>query len=353
MAVRQRPKSPHWSYDFWYRGRRYRGSTRQTSRLRAKEYERRLINQLETGRDPFTSWPDVNELLSQYQAWLEVNRTAQHADRSKRAIKNFLDRIRGVRTADDIKPSKIEEFKRRRLKEVSSSTVNLELRHFKAFLKRCAKQGWLPHVPVEIEQVRTPGRGRVVFLSENEINPFLDKLNPWARDAARFILLTGLRLDEARFLEWTDVDLEAGELWLRNKPELGFAPKNGKERAVALPPELVEQLRAREQKGGWVLQGGKGGQIDRRTFQRAVAVAGGAAGLSKTITPHVLRHTYGSHLVMNGVDIQTVRDLMGHSSITTTAIYLHTDPKHRREAVAKLKLPVAKEAEEKVIRLQR
>jgi site-specific recombinase XerD len=52
---------------------------------------------------------------------------------------------------------------------------------------------------------------------------------------------------------------------------------------------------------------------------------------------------------MSGVDIQTVKDLMGHSSITTTAIYLHTDPKHRREAVAKLKLPATKEAEEKVI----
>jgi len=52
---------------------------------------------------------------------------------------------------------------------------------------------------------------------------------------------------------------------------------------------------------------------------------------------------------MQGVDIQTVRDLMGHSSITTTAIYLHTDPKHRREAVAKLTLPSREEKEEKVI----
>jgi site-specific recombinase XerD len=55
---------------------------------------------------------------------------------------------------------------------------------------------------------------------------------------------------------------------------------------------------------------------------------------------------------MRGVDIQTVRDLMGHSSITTTAIYLHTDPKHRREAVAKLGLPRREEREEKVIPLR-
>lgn len=108
----------------------------------------------------------------------------------------------------------------------------------------------------------------------------------------------------------------------------------------------------RERKTGWVLQGRRGGQINKRTFRRALASAGKKAGLTKRITPHVLRHTYGSRLIMRGVDIQTVRDLMGHSSITTTAIYLHTDPKHRREAVAKLGLPRREEREEKVIPLR-
>jgi len=49
-------------------------------------------------------------------------------------------------------------------------------------------------------------------------------------------------------------------------------------------------------------------------------MAGKRAALAKRITPHVLRHTYGSHLAMKGVDIQTIKDLMGHSSIATTAI---------------------------------
>jgi integrase len=311
-----------------------------------------LIQELEAGRNPFFRSAPLQDLLSQYLAWLEVNRSAQHGERSKRAIGNVLKRMPRAAISDDINPSKIEDFKKRRLREVSASTVNLELRHFKAFLKRCVKQGWLNRVPVEIEKVKTPSRGRLVFLSETEIEPFLNELKPWSREAARLMLLTGLRLDEARFLEWQDIDIETGELCLRNKPELGFSPKNGKERVVALPPELIEELRLRQQKSGWVLQGEKGGQVDKWTFHRAVVMAGRKAGLSKRITPHVLRHTYGSHLVMSGVDIQTVKDLMGHSTITTTAIYLHTDPKHRREAVAKLKLPVGKETEEKVIPLR-
>ncbi len=103
-----------------------------------------------------------------------------------------------------------------------------------------------------------------------------------------------------------------------------------------------------------MLPGEKGGQFSKWVFHRALVRAGEAAGLSKRITPHVFRHTYGSHLVMSGVDIQTVKHLMGHSSITTAAIYLHTDPKHRRHAVAKLRLPGMKREgrEEKVIALR-
>lgn len=352
MTVRKHSRSPYWHYDFWYRGRRYRGSTKKASKVRAQEYEARLRYQVEHGRDPFQKYPLISDLLPQYLSWLEINRSGKHAKRTKLALSNVLDRMRKVKTGKDVTPARIEDFKKRRLREVSPFTVNLELRHFKAFLKRCVKQGWLAPMPLQIEQVKTPGRGRLVFLSHDEINPLLAELKPWAREAARLLLLTGLRLNEARFLEWSDVDLEAGELWVRNKPEYGFSPKDGKERAVAMPPELIEELRPRELKEGWVLPGKRGGQIGEKALYLALLSAGNAAGLSKRVTPHVLRHTYGSHLVMSGVDIQTVRDLMGHSSITTTAIYLHTDPKHRREAVAKLKLPVPERREEKVIPLR-
>jgi len=166
------------------------------------------------------------------------------------------------------------------------------------------------------------------------------------------MLLTGLRLNEAKFLEWQDVDLSTGELWVRNKPELGFCPKGGKERVVPMPPELIDALRPKEQKTGSVLKGAKGGQIGEKALYLTLIASGKEAGLSKRITPHVLRHTYGSHLVMNGVDVQTIKDLMGHSSIMTTAIYLHTDPKHRREAVARLSLPTPEKREEKIIPLR-
>jgi integrase len=349
MAVRNRTKSPYWHYDFWYRGRRYKGSTKQTSKVRAQEYESRLRWQIEHGEDPFIKSPLLDDLRTKYLAWLETNRSPKHVTRSRQAIDNVLGGMRGVRAAEDVTTGKIENYKKRRLREVSPFTVNLELRHFKGFLRRCVKQGWLATMPAVIEGVRTPGRGRVIFLRENEIVQVLDNLRPWSRQAAEFYLQTGLRLSEGRFLEWQDVDLDAGELWVRNKPALGFTPKAGKERTVPLPPELLEQLRARQQKAGWVLEAQSGGQLDAKIFYLALKRAGKAAGLQDSIGPHTLRHTYGSRLAMAGVPLPTIKELMGHSDISTTMIYVHLTADHKRQAVAGLHLPQREEPESKVI----
>ncbi|NQT83914.1 hypothetical protein HQ563_12875 [bacterium] len=88
-----------------------------------------------------------------------------------------MNRMRNVKTADDVTPSKIEDFKKRRLREVSPFTVNLELRHFKAFLKRCVKQGWLTSMPVMIERVKTSGAGKACFPFRKRSNPL--PCEPW------------------------------------------------------------------------------------------------------------------------------------------------------------------------------
>jgi len=132
----------------------------------------------------------MTDLVPQYLAWLEGNnKSNEHIDVSRRVLNNVLRRMRGVKTAEDITPAKIQDFKTGRLREVSPHTVNLELGYLKAFLKRCVKEGWFREMPAEIEQIQAPGPGRLVPLCEDEINPFLDALKPRAREAAKLILL--------------------------------------------------------------------------------------------------------------------------------------------------------------------
>jgi integrase len=349
MALRKDKNSPYWHFDFWHRGRRYKGSTKQTSKVRAQEYEARQRALVENGKDPLFKSPLIADLREKYHAWLEANRSPKHVSRTECAIDNVLARMRGVRFVDDITPGRIDEYKKRRRSQASPFTVNLELRHFKGFLRRCIKQGWLDEMPAIIEGVKTPGRGRVNFLRDEQLEPFLESLRPWSRRVAEFLLYTGLRFSEARFLEWQDIALDPPELWVRNKPELGFMVKAGKERRVPLPPELVEDLQARQKKSGWVLQADKGGQLDEKIFYLALKRAGKAAGIPFTVGAHLLRHTYGSRLAMQGIPLPTIAAIMGHSDISTTMIYTHVAPDHKHAAVADLTLPRREQPESKVI----
>lgn len=350
MTVRRLQNSPYWHFDFWYHGRRYKGSTKETARQRAEEQETRLRWKIQHGEDPFLKSPLLDDLRVKCLAWLETNRSAMHVLRTRYAIDNILARMKNVRVAEDVTAGRIETYKKRRLSEASPFTVNLELRHFKGFLRRCIKQGWLAALPAgEFEGVKTLRPGRVNFLQDDQIEAVLGNLRFWSRTVAEFFLLTGLRLSEARFLEWEDLDLAAGELWVRNKPELGFIVKAGKERRVSLPPELVEDLRARQKKTGWVLEADKGGQLDPKVLYLALKRAGKAAGVPFNVGPHTLRHTYASRLVMAGVDLPSVKELLGHSDIKTTMIYTHVTPDHKRAAVAKLSIPRREQPEPKVI----
>jgi len=155
--VRRRPDSRFWHYDFWYRGWRYKGSTKQTSKARAQEYEAHQRELVRGGWEPHFTSPHLKDLLSQYMEWLEANnKSPAHIDRARRGLRNVLSRMKRVRVAEDIRPKEIDEYKKQRLGECSPFTVNTELRYLRAFLKRCVKQGWLQSMPAEIEQVSTP-----------------------------------------------------------------------------------------------------------------------------------------------------------------------------------------------------
>jgi integrase/recombinase XerD len=350
MNVRKKNGSKYYYAQFSVMGRFYSRSTRTTDKTLAMQIARQMREDIIRGRHGIRSDKglSIDELRSRYLVWLKLERSPETHDRARRALENVLDRLK-LRFPDELTRERLTKYKEQRLNEVSNVTVALELRHLKAFLRRCVREGWIPSTPCEIEMPKLPTRGRIVFLKEDEIEIFLANLKPWARWAAYLVLNTGLRAEEARFLEWEDVDLQGGYLWVRNKPHLQFRPKNAKERAVPLSPELISELSACQRESGWVVRGFDGNQMNKWTFKQEIAEGGKRAGLSKRVTPHVLRHTFGSLLAMAGVPLPTIKELMGHASISTTMVYVHLSAEHRREAVGKLKIPTLKEKEEKVI----
>jgi integron integrase len=172
---------------------------------------------------------------------------------------------------------------------------------------------------------------------------------------------SGLRLMELLSLRVKDVDLDRRQLVIRHG-------KGGKDRVTVLPDVLVERLQAHVERlqglhaqdraagwpGVWLPEGlerkyPKAGEswewqwffpsrqqmrdprtrLLRRhhvldaTFQNVIKKAALRAGLNKRVTPHVLRHSFATHLIESGTDIRTVQDLLGHKDVATTQIYTH------------------------------
>lgn len=148
----------------------------------------------------------------------------------------------------------------------------------------------------------------------------------------------GMRCAELCALRVERVDLAARTVFV-------FQGKNAKDRLLPVSGRLEPELRAwlGDRREGWVFPSPRkpDAPLTTRAVRLLVAAAAKRAGItrpdpSQTISPHKLRHTFGSRLVARGVDLPTVRDLLGHSNLATTSIYCHTDVDRMRSAVDKL-----------------
>ena len=155
------------------------------------------------------------------------------------------------------------------------------------------------------------------------------------RDKAmlEFMYATGLRVSEVAHIKLSDINFEAG--FLRS------TGKGNKERIVPIGKQAVEwtQRYIRETRGlfakaegiGEVFVSTHGKPISRKTIWLLIKKYARAAGITKNITPHTLRHSFATHLLDNGGDLRVIQEMLGHSDIATTQIYTHIDQRRLKE----------------------
>ncbi len=292
------------------------------------------------------------ELQRQFLEHIEIEkgRSVKTVENYNHYLTVFLDHTK-AKNPDDITPEIVREFRlwlnrqstgnnRVSGDTLKKKTQNYYLIALRAFLKYLAKRGVKSMAPDQIELAKVPERS-LDLISRDELARLFkapdDEKDPEkrARGKAIFELLfsTGLRVSELCALT-SDIDLRADELTVRGK--------GGKVRLVFISDEakkaLKDYLSLRKDMSDalFVKVGGEKAKnenegLTRRSIERIVKHYAIKAGISKKVTPHVIRHCFATDLLHNGADLRSVQILLGHANIATTQVYTHVTDQHLKE----------------------
>ena len=304
----------------------------------------------------------LSDLITDFIEYIEVER-----GRARKTAENYrLYMERLVEFAGDIHVSKInaELIRKYRLwlnryrdnnqdRELSRITQNYHLIALRSFLKYCARRdiSTLDAAKIDLPKVV---KKQVSFLTFDEVSRLIDsvdiKKSSGLRDRAILGLLFsgGLRVSELCNLDREHINLKRLEFTVRGKGQ--------KDRPIFISPLaaefLKEYLRSRTDSSiplfinesrnfksiadnGKTDKNGESLRLTSRSVQRIVSKYAKLAGITKYVSPHTLRHSFATDLLMNGADIRSVQSLLGHSNIATTQVYTHITDPHLREVHAK------------------
>lgn len=217
-----------------------------------------------------------------------------------------------------------------REKQVSASSARQAVCALRFFYTKVLK------VPFDLEALPFQKRRRPLpsVLTEKEVSSLLEaEQNVKHRAILMTLYSGGLRLQEVIQLRPKDIDSAGMRIHIRDG-------KGGKARYVMLSFILLDTLRdyfKRYKPGKWLFYGRTPDEpINPRSVQRMILEAAAAAGIRKHVTPHVLRHSFATHLLDRGTNLRYIQELLGHSSIKTTMIYTHVSRRTLTEVVSPL-----------------
>ncbi len=278
-----------------------------------------------------------NKFLEEY---VQGNRQKPSSEASAECIiQSRLVPILGAKRLDEIGPAEIQAVKAS-LRELSAKSVNNTLSQLSRMLHYAAEIGLVreDRLPA-IRWLKAPKSSSPRFYGFDEYRRLVTAARAIDRRTELLVLLggdAGLRRGEAIALEWPDVDLERRTLHVQRSEWDGevTAPKGGRSRRVPLTAALAEALKAhRHLRGPRVLYKPDGTTVRKKAVHEWMEKAQRRAGLEVTGGYHLLRHTFCSHLAMQGAPAKAIQELAGHADLATTLRYMHLSPGAREAAV--------------------
>lgn len=292
----------------------------------------------------------ISELIIDFLEYLEVEQ-----NRSQKTSENYhlyLNRL--VEFAGDVPADKVNDelirkwrlwlarLKNEQGEELSKITQSYHLIALRSFLKFCSKRNidTLSADKIELPRVN---RAQVSFLNEDELQRIFASLKAnnliGLRDRAIIGLLysSGLRVSELVGLNKDTINLKRREFMVRGKGQkdrpvfISEDAANLVEAYVSARTDNLRPLFIRYGGGEQLDNSGDFGRLTPRSMQRIVSHYARLAGITKKVSPHTLRHSFATGLLMHGADLRSVQSMLGHSNIATTQIYTHVTDAHLKD----------------------
>lgn len=227
----------------------------------------------------------------------------------------------------------------------AASTVARKLASIKAFYRFLTAERYIRRNPAEVLEAASRGLHLPKVLSVQEVERLLDEPNLGTLDGYRdktmleLLYATGMRVSELVNVPVKNVDMKMQYVIVMGKGSkermlpLGRIALHYLEHYLTVVrPQL---LHGKPDKAAELFVTGWGGPMTRERFYEIIVAYGKSAGISKRVTPHMLRHSFATHLLNNGTDLRIVQELLGHADISTTQIYTHLDVERLREVYDK------------------
>ena len=257
--------------------------------------------------------------------YLEIHSKSKKSYYTDEKIIGLLKKLFEGKCLHQITTLDIEKFKSERIKKVSPATVNRTLAVLKSIFNRAIAWGKVDSNPFRGVKLFKENNQRLRFLEQEEIPILLSRCCEHLKPIVILALNTGMRKGEILGLKWQNIDFKRNIIHL-------FKTKNGEKREVPLNDiskgALVAIIKHTDSPYIFCNKDGKPYGDIKKSFLTAVEKSG-----IIDFHFHDLRHTFASHLVMAGIDLNTVRELLGHKSLEMTLRYSHLSPDHKKRAV--------------------
>jgi integrase/recombinase XerD len=273
----------------------------------------------------------MNEIIEEYKVWLEIQGKSKNTIKTYSGIiKRFLEFLinNGIIITDtksinnSLDKNLILKFlaEIKVKKKLDSNSLRLYVRALSSFLKFLDNESLAKQIKAPKVDKRLPK-----FITYDELNKLIENAENY-RDKLiiKFLFYTGVRVSELVKIKKNDIIFEEGFVKVYGK--------GGKERIVPIPKELLNELKDYINK----INTENIFPLSSRQVERIIKNIAKKAGISKKVTPHVLRHSLATTLLSKGVDIRYIQEILGHSSLNITQIYTHVVPSQLKEIYQKI-----------------